>query len=71
MSASGHKNIVASVLARLRNNSKSSSAPFQQVLQQYAIEGFLYQLSKSTHAKSVIPKGALLLKEQDERGASR
>jgi hypothetical protein len=62
MSASGQKNVVASVLARLRNSSKSSGAPFQQVLQRYAIERFLYRISKSTHAKSVILKGALLLK---------
>lgn len=62
MNASGQKNIVASVLARLRNSSKSGGAPFQQVLQQYAIERFLYRISKSTHAKSVILKGALLLK---------
>jgi hypothetical protein len=34
MSGKEIKNVVASVLARLRNNSKSSGAPFQQVLQQ-------------------------------------
>jgi hypothetical protein len=56
------KNVVASVLARLRNTAKSNGAPFQQVLQQYAIERFLYRISKSRHAKSVILKGALLLK---------
>lgn len=56
------KNIVASVLARLRNTSKSSGAPFQQVLQQYAIERFLYRVSKSKHAQGVVLKGALLLK---------
>ena len=56
------KSVVASVLARLRNNSKSSGAPFQQVLQQYAIERFLYRISKSKHVHSVILKGALLLK---------
>lgn len=56
------KNVVASVLARLRNNSKSTGAPFQQVLQQYAIERFLYRVSKSKHAQSVVLKGALLLK---------
>jgi predicted nucleotidyltransferase component of viral defense system len=56
------KNVVASVLARLRNTSKSSGAPFQQVLQQYAMERFLYRVSKSRHAQSVILKGALLLK---------
>ena len=62
MSGTEMKNVVASVLARLRNNSKSSGAPFQQVLQLYAIERFLYRISKSTHAQSVILKGALLLK---------
>jgi hypothetical protein len=55
-------NVVASVLARLRNHSKLSSAPFQQVLQQYAMERFLYRISKSKHAQSVVLKGALLLK---------
>ena len=56
------KNVTASVLARLRNNSKSSGTPFQQVLQLYAMERFLYRISKSRHAQSVILKGALLLK---------
>ena len=62
MSERDVKNVVASVLARLRNHSKSSGAPFQQVLQQYAIERFLYRISKSRHAQTVILKGALLLK---------
>jgi len=56
------KNIVASVLARLRNTAKSSGAPFQQILQQYAMERFLHRVSKSPHAQTVILKGALLLK---------
>jgi hypothetical protein len=56
------KNIAASVLARLRNQSKLSDVPFQQILQQYAIERFLYRISKSKHAESVVLKGALLLK---------
>ena len=59
MSGKETKNIVASILARLRNHSKSSGAPFQQVLQQYAIERFLYRVSKSKHAQSAILKGAL------------
>lgn len=62
MSVREMKNVVASVLARLRNHSKSSGAPFQQVLQQYAIERFLYRVSKSKHAQTVVLKGALLLK---------
>jgi hypothetical protein len=53
--------VTVSVLAKLRNTSKSSRAPFQQVLQLYAIERFLYRISKSRHAQSVILKGALLL----------
>jgi Nucleotidyl transferase AbiEii toxin, Type IV TA system len=63
------KNTAASVLARLRNISKSSGAPFQQVLQQYAIERFLYRISKSTHARGVVLKGALLLKTIGIQGA--
>lgn len=62
MTGDGKRNVTASVLARLRNESKSSGAPFQQVLQLYAIERFLYRISKSRHAQSVILKGALLLK---------
>ena len=55
-------NLVASILAKLHNNAQSAGVPFQQVLQQYAIERFLYRVSKSTHAQTVILKGALLLK---------
>lgn len=62
MSSKEPKNIAASVLARLRNHSDSSGAPFQQVLQLYGIERFLYRISKSRHAEGVILKGALLLK---------
>jgi predicted nucleotidyltransferase component of viral defense system len=69
MSRKEMKNVAASVLARLRNISKSSGAPFQQVLQQYAIERFLYRISKSTHAQSVVLKGALLLKTIGIQGA--
>jgi nucleotidyltransferase AbiEii toxin of type IV toxin-antitoxin system len=35
---------------------------FQQILQQYAIERFLYRVSKSKHAQDVVLRGALLLK---------
>jgi predicted nucleotidyltransferase component of viral defense system len=62
MSTKDRKNIVASVLAKLRNASRSSGTLFQQVLQQYAMERFLYRISKSKHAQSVVLKGALLLK---------
>lgn len=69
MSNKDTKNVVASVLARLRNHSKSRGAPFQQILQQYAIERFLYRISKSKHAQTVVLKGALLLKTIGISGA--
>ena len=69
MSVKEMKNVAASVLARLRNVSRSSGAPFQQVLQQYAIERFLYRISKSTHVQGVVLKGALLLKTIGIQGA--
>lgn len=59
---SGPKNVVASVLARLRNEANALGAPFNQVLQLYAMERFLFRLSKSTHVDGVLLKGALLLK---------
>ncbi len=62
MSLKDKSNVVASVLARLRNHAKEHGAPFQQVLQHYAIERFLYRISKSRHADTVTLKGALLLR---------
>lgn len=56
------KNVVASVLGKLRNSLKSGGVPFQHVLQQYAMERFLYRVSKSQHAQGVLLKGALLLR---------
>jgi hypothetical protein len=51
MSTKEGKNVVASVLARLRDNSKSSGAPFQQVLQQYARAIPVSGLEVETRAK--------------------
>ena len=56
------KNLVASVLARLRNQAQTEGVPFNRVLQFYAIERFLHRLSRSPHVDSVLLKGALLLK---------
>ena len=54
------KNIAASVHQRLLNKSRESSRPFNELLQHFAIERFIYRLSKSTHADSFILKGALM-----------
>jgi len=56
------KNVVASVLARLRNEATGQGVPFNQVLQFYAMERFLSRLSRSPHVDGVLLKGALLLK---------
>jgi predicted nucleotidyltransferase component of viral defense system len=58
----GTKNPVASILARLRNQAAEQGVPFNQVLQFYAIERFLYRLSRSPHVNGVLLKGALLLR---------
>ena len=54
------KNIAASVHQRLLNKAKESSRPFNEILQHFAIERFIYRLSKSPHADRFILKGALM-----------
>lgn len=54
-------NLVASVHQRLLNRAKASGRPFDELLQRFAIERFLYRLSKSRHADSFVLKGALML----------
>ena len=55
------KDIAASVRQKLQNNAKETGRPFQEVLQYFAMERFLYRLSKSAHAERFILKGALML----------
>lgn len=54
------KNTAASVHQRLLNKAKESSRPFNELLQHFAIERFIYRLSKSPHADRFILKGALM-----------
>jgi len=54
------KNTAASVHQRLLNEAKESSRPFNELLQYFAIERFIYRLSKSPHADKFILKGALM-----------
>jgi len=51
----------ASVRARLLNQAHAQKRPFQELLQYYAMERFLYRLSRSRDAEQFILKGALLL----------
>lgn len=54
------KNTGASVHQRLLNKAKESSRPFNELLQHFAIERFIYRLSRSPHADRFVLKGALM-----------
>lgn len=56
------KNVAASIRQKLLNKSHSEKRPFNEVLQYFAMERFLYRLSKSQHADKFILKGALMLR---------
>jgi hypothetical protein len=56
------QNISASVKQRLLNRSKTDNRSFNELLQYYAMERFLYRLSLSSHAQHYILKGALMLR---------
>ena len=56
------KNMSASVRQRLLNRAKRDRRPFNELLQYYAIERFLYRLSQSAHAERFVLKGALMLR---------
>jgi predicted nucleotidyltransferase component of viral defense system len=53
--------LAACVRQRLLNQSRAQSRPFQELLQYFAMERFLYRLAKSPYADRFILKGALLL----------
>jgi hypothetical protein len=54
-------NLSASVQARLQNHARNSNRPFQELLQYYAMERFLYRLSTTPHRARFVLKGALML----------
>ena len=55
------RDLGASVRQRLLNQSRLQQRPFQELLQYYAMERFLYRLSKSDFCDRFLLKGALLL----------
>lgn len=55
------KNIAASVRQRLLDHSRREGRRFDELAQYYAIERFLYRLSRSPHAARFILKGGMLL----------
>lgn len=54
-------NIAASVHQRLLNKARETGHPFNELLQYFAMERYLYRLCKSLHSGKFILKGALLL----------
>ncbi len=60
MSQKNIKNVAASVRQKLLNKSKELSRPFNELLQYFGLERFLYRLSVSTYQDKFILKGALL-----------
>jgi len=50
-----------SVRQRLLDKAKETGRPFNEVLQYFAMERFLYRLSKSPYTDSFVLKGALML----------
>lgn len=55
------KNTAASVRQKLLNKAREEKRPFQELLQYYAMERFLYRLSQSPHNGCFTLKGALML----------
>ena len=55
MTVKNVSNLAASVQARLQNHARASKRPFQELLQYYAMERFLYRLTRSPHAGRLYP----------------
>ncbi len=55
------RDLGASVRQRLLNRARAEGRPFQELLQYFAMERFLYRLASSRFAESFVLKGALLL----------
>lgn len=56
------KNIPASVRARLLSEAKAGGDSYDQVLQYFAIERFLYRLAQTEWAERLVVKGAIMLR---------
>ncbi len=56
------KNVAASVYNRLKIKAREAGRRFDELLRYFAMERFLYRLSKTRHADRFVLKGALLFK---------
>lgn len=55
------KNVPASVRQQLLNRAHATHRPFNELLQHYAMERFLYRLAQSAHVDRFVLKGALMM----------
>ena len=55
------KNLEESIYSRLKNVARERRRPVQEVLKYYAMERFLYRLSRSSHQNTFYLKGGLML----------
>jgi hypothetical protein len=62
MSRNQIKNISASVHERLLKKARLGQRPFEELLQYFAMERFLYRWSQSSHVKEFVLKGAVMLR---------
>jgi len=61
------KNMAASVLTRLKNQSKEEGIPFQMVLQLFAQEEFLRKLSLSQYADTGSKRVSVIIRDKKRR----
>ena len=54
------RNVPASIQARLKSQAELQGRPFAEILQYYAMERFLYRLSRTRYATKFVLKGGLL-----------
>ena len=58
-------NIAASVHQRLLNLARASNRPFNELLQYFAIERFLYRFSLTPYGEQFVLKGAQMLRARE------
>ena len=54
-------NLAASVHQRLLNHARATGRPFNDILQHFALERFLYRMGRSSYVHQFVLKGALML----------
>ena len=54
------RDVAASVRQRLLNHARAEGRPFNEVLQYFALERFLYRLGRSSYRRQFVLKGALM-----------